>query len=609
MMFISQQTRWSCIRTGAAVSVVALIGLMCGVRPAYAEDYATPLSACDPIPSAPGASCMDDVTDCGLNCTSNDVQLAVYNVFGTCEGGTEHGNGCFVGNAAACDNGGGECISNTIACTEGQMITVYLQAEVIATSNERWDIGIFIATDGGDALTGDCYRDFLNGTPLEPGTTGDCTPVCNPGGGACFKDDDCPGGTCDFGYNPNGGAGPFYDGECTEDPNDLCGDLEQLVPAFLNLDPITILCQDADGNGLLDLGTCTSWDNARSDGSANKPSCLTEDDTLPNTPAKCRCEPVAVGEVIVCDPATCGKCEACSDLTGNCEPVPGCCDDDTDCPVDEKCLDHFCDLATNTCASAPIPGCCDDDIDCPVDEKCLDHFCNLANNTCASAPIPGCCDDDIDCPVDEKCLDHFCNLANNTCASAPIPDCCDDDIDCPPDEKCLDHFCDLATNTCQSADIPGCCDDDIDCPDDEKCLDHFCDLATNTCQSADIPGCCDDDTDCPEDVKCLDHFCDLATNTCVSAAIPGCCDADVDCPVDEKCVDHFCDLTSNTCQSAQLPNCCSTSEDCPPNHNCIDNVCVSKKIPTVSQWGLITMVLLLLAGAKVYYGRRRFEAA
>jgi len=32
-------------------------------------------------------------------------------------------------------------------------------------------------------------------------------------------------------------------------------------------------------------------------------------------------------------------------------------------------------------------------------------------------------------------------------------------------------------------------------------------------------------------------------------------------------------------------------------------------IPTVSEWGLVILTLLLLTGAKVFFGRRRVEAA
>jgi hypothetical protein len=37
--------------------------------------------------------------------------------------------------------------------------------------------------------------------------------------------------------------------------------------------------------------------------------------------------------------------------------------------------------------------------------------------------------------------------------------------------------------------------------------------------------------------------------------------------------------------------------------------CTHEAIPTVSQWGLVVLTLLLLVGAKVYFGRRQSAAA
>ena len=40
---------------------------------------------------------------------------------------------------------------------------------------------------------------------------------------------------------------------------------------------------------------------------------------------------------------------------------------------------------------------------------------------------------------------------------------------------------------------------------------------------------------------------------------------------------------------------------------CDEVVCMHGAIPTVSEWGLVVMTLLLLTGAKFYFGRRRSE--
>jgi IPTL-CTERM motif len=41
---------------------------------------------------------------------------------------------------------------------------------------------------------------------------------------------------------------------------------------------------------------------------------------------------------------------------------------------------------------------------------------------------------------------------------------------------------------------------------------------------------------------------------------------------------------------------------------CAQVECMHAAIPTVSQWGLVVLTLLLLTGAKVYFGRRPTSA-
>jgi hypothetical protein len=42
---------------------------------------------------------------------------------------------------------------------------------------------------------------------------------------------------------------------------------------------------------------------------------------------------------------------------------------------------------------------------------------------------------------------------------------------------------------------------------------------------------------------------------------------------------------------------------------CSEIECSHKAIPTMSQWGLAVLTLLLLIGAKVYFGRRQVDVA
>ena len=438
--------------TNRAVAALAIVLVIClGGRAALAEEDPGP---CYPVPAGTGASCMDDVTTCNLlnGCTANDVYLAIYNVFGTC---TQDGMLCVVGNSPDCDSGGGTCVPDVISCTKDELVTLTLQAEMVAQAAERWDIGLYIALDGGDALTGDCFRDFLNVTPLEPGTTGvcsgdssilctddagcgadgpcliDCTTVCSTSTTtSCFKDDDCPTGeTCDFGYDPNSGAGPYYDGECTEDPPDLCGDLEQGVHTYLNLPEITIVCQDEDGNGFLDLGTCTSWDNGTSDGSANKPSCMNEVDTIPNTTAKCKCEPIQVGtvEVFLCGDNDVNRTEETCDGTDLGSTVCTSCRDPKTTDECTCCGDGFVQPDSGEECEPPNTEVCDSN--CRQTGAC----CHGTTGICEDNVLPGDCMADQDdwykatpCSA-VTCLQHTgacCDRATGICTKDVLPQNC-----------------------------------------------------------------------------------------------------------------------------------------------------------------------------------------
>ena len=172
----------------------------------------------DPVIAVVGG-CIDDVTGRTNNCTANDV--GVYNLYIL-----ETKDGCISYDDTAC---------------------LLLKAEIIATAANRYDIGIFLALDGGDARTGTCAHDYLS-PPLAPSSS----------------------------YEPDGGPYLNFDG-------DACGDIEQGVPTFYYLPEYCVPCSDMDSDGTVDIGHCVSWDNQAS---AN---CASVGDTVPSTKAKCNC--------------------------------------------------------------------------------------------------------------------------------------------------------------------------------------------------------------------------------------------------------------------------------------------------------------------------------
>lgn len=78
-------------------------------------------------------SCLDNVTGVTNNCTANDVRLAVI----------------------------AEIVESDGCDFPGDTAQVQIQTSLIATAAERYDIGIFIALDGGTARTGSCHHNYL----------------------------------------------------------------------------------------------------------------------------------------------------------------------------------------------------------------------------------------------------------------------------------------------------------------------------------------------------------------------------------------------------------------------------------------------------------------
>jgi hypothetical protein len=83
----------------------------------------------------------------------------------------------------------------------------------------------------------------------------------------------------------------------------------------------------------------------------------------------------------------------------------------------------------------------------------------------------------------------------------------------------------------------------------------------------------------------------------------------VDCdPTLGACCDHdpfggCTDTTFNQCPTD------GTKNEWTKGRSCAQVTCTHNSIPTVSEWGIVVLTLLLLTGAKVYFGRRQAAAA
>ena len=110
------------------------------------------------------------------------------------------------------------------------------------TPAARYDAGLFLALDGGSALSGgNCLHDYLE-PPLAT------SPI--------YGDFDANG-------RPDLLGGPWWNGEPFAAPEDTCGDVQG------NTDSVKILsfrvaCVDSTLDGIVDVSTCASWSSGTS---------------------------------------------------------------------------------------------------------------------------------------------------------------------------------------------------------------------------------------------------------------------------------------------------------------------------------------------------------
>ncbi len=165
-----------------------------------------------------------------------------------------------------------------------------------------------------------------------------------------------------------------------------------------------------------------------------------------------------------------------------------------------------------------------------------------------------------------------------------------------------------------------------------------CDEVNGTCQDglAD-DGNCQGDTEaftpnqlCNE-LTCIARrgsCCDSISGLCVNDQLEPDCNALTQSTwtLNTNCVDVSCFAAGGacceslnglpgaaSCESTTLENCQCATCTWTKGGSCADlkseGLCLTNPIPTVSEWGLVILTLLLLAGAKIYFGRRRVVTA
>lgn len=215
---------------GAVATIAALMALFGVVSTASAQ---VP-------PYEQGNFCVADYPVDPINCTAQDFGLKELRMVNLISGCTQVPVGSF---------------------------TVELDAVLSAAGPNRYDAGFFIDLSGtpDGALLGD---NCLHGYLAPPLTT---TPT--------YLNDP---------VNPNSIGldtiffGPWWNGEPAITV-DQCGDMERNTHAVIRLAPLTFPCVDNDGDGFVDIHTCSSYRNNQ------QWDCADVKGAFPDTPSKCGC--------------------------------------------------------------------------------------------------------------------------------------------------------------------------------------------------------------------------------------------------------------------------------------------------------------------------------
>ena len=241
-------------------------------------------------------------------------------------------------------------------------------------------------------------------------------------------------------------------------------------------------------------------------------------------------------------------------------------------PTTGQCVDHpDADLST-PCEVETPPDLCTID-HCDGSGACVTYdnvVCQDANPPCEGGqhcePTTGQCVDDPDADLSTPC-----------------------EVETPPDLCTIDH-CDGNGNCVWLS--------DVDCSHlDDQCNVGVCDPATGECEQdpKDLSTPCEADGD-----PCTGDHCDGNGQCVFDRYVCGAC-----CLPDGSCQD---DMTTSQC--AVVPgggsfrgagSVCLGDAD----GNGIDDLC-ERLIPTVSEWGLLILALLLLTLGKVCFGRRQW---
>jgi hypothetical protein len=225
--------------------------------------------------------------------------------------------------------------------------------------------------------------------------------------------------------------------------------------------------------------------------------------------------------------------------------------------------------------------CCDSDGDCDDSDNCTVDTC--VDSVCQNTPV--------DCSsVDDQCNVGVCDPGTGNCVQDPTPkngDPCDDGALCTVNDTCDNGTCGGTGKDCSSV--------------DDQCNVGVCDPGTGNCVQDPTPengDPCDDGVLCTVNDTCDNGVCSGLTKDCSS--------------VDNQCNMGICDSGTGNCIQDPTPYNGDPCDDGNPgtaNDTCSNGVCtgnpVGAAIPTLSEWGMIIFMTIILGIGVVFLLRKR----
>jgi hypothetical protein len=442
----------------------------------------------------PSATCPSNLT----TCTANDVTTTIRDV----------------------------AIRNNDLCSSlNDTIDLRIRTAFASTSNERYDLGLFVSGDGG--------------TVKEPSTAETCY-------GAAAQ-----AGEGESGAYPDLDTDLFLDIDTTghsktPTTDDTCGDLRASTGPVDWIVDVTVGCNIVSNE--LRIPSCRVWEQNAN----HKTSCTSLQQA--GTGSKCDCTDLVVtAQLNPCATTICNDNNTCTD--DSCRVVG------TAPNLTAECV--YTNDNTNTCSDSSLcttdscqAGSCvgTSSVTCTASDQCHEvGTCDPSTGTCSNPVRTGGCDDGNACTVGETCQ------ANGNCGGGS------DRTDCTDDNPCTDNSCDPATG-CVITDNTGPCSDGTACTTGDVCSGGSC-----------VPGTA---TVCPEPDQChTPGTCNPTTGVCsnpakengstCSAGTEGQTPANGGCDAQDTCIDGTCTenlaSTGSVCRASACsgdPTCCDLEETC-----------------------------------------------